>query len=211
MMFPNAYEGVKKIHKAEILSIVAAVLSLVAGILGGITDKNPESGAVVGAALVVIVAAVLMMVASVICIVGVNKASKDEPAFKNAVFMLLIGVAANALVTSFSTNQLISGIGNALAYVSGILGSYFVCTGIINLADRMGDGNLSARGKTVRKALAWIWSVSAGLNLLSAFFTGSQGMAAAVTVSSIVSGIASIVAFFFYIGLLGKAKLSLAK
>ena len=209
MTFPNAYEGVKKIHKAEILSIVGAVLSLVAGILAGITAADPENGAVVGAAILVLIAAGLMIIAELIGIFGVLRASKDEQAFKTALYMLLIGIAANVLVTSVSNNKVVSGIGNALGNVSSILASFYICTGIINLADRLGDSELSEKGKKVRSALIWIWAVSAGLNLLSAFFTGSEGMATAITVSGILSGLASIIAFFFYVGLLGKAKLTL--
>ena len=215
-MFTNAYEGVKKIHKAESMALIAAVLLLIGSIIsltGVEVGENTSSGEglLVGGGLMVIIAGVLMIIAAVMNIVGVNRASKDEPAFKNALIALLFGIAADILVSTFSNNQTISSIGKTLANVTEILASYYICTGIINLADRLNNSDVSTRGKKVRSILMGIWAASAVLNVLSTLFGTNETMQVVIGIIAIVGGIISIIAYFLYIGLLGRAKNMLAQ
>ena len=215
-MFTNAYEGVKKIYKAEILALIASVLLLIGSIISATGIRAGEvtpsgEGLLIGGGLLVIVAAVLMIIAEIMNIIGVNRASKDESAFKNALIALLFGIAANILVSVFSNNPTVSSIGKTLANVTEILASYYICTGIINLADRLGDKDVSARGQKIRSVLMGIWVASAVLNVLSTLFGTDETMQTVIGVTAIIGGIISIVAYFLYIGLLGRAKNMLAK
>ena len=215
-MYTNAYEGIKKIHKAEILALIATILLLIGSIISatgiqvGETTSSGE-GLLVGGGLLVIIAAVLMIIAAIMNIIGVNRASRDESAFKNALIALLFGIAANILVSAFSNNPTISSIGKTLENVTEILASYYICTGIINLADRLSNSEVSAQGKKVRSILMGIWVASAVLNVLTALFGTNETMQAVIGIIAIVGGIISIVAYFLYIGLLGKAKNMLAR
>ena len=214
-MFSNAYEGVKKIHKAEILALIATILILIGSIVSATglqagEDTASGSGLLVGGGLIVIGAALLMIIASFLNIIGVNRASKDEPAFKNALIALLVGIVANIVVSAFSGNSTVSSIGKTVNNVTEILASYFICTGIISLADRLGNSAVSASGKKVRSILMGIWVASAVLNALAILFGTNETMQTIIGITAIVSGIISIVAYFLYIGLLGKAKKMLA-
>ena len=215
-MFPNAYEGVKKIYKAEIIALIASVLLLIGSIIGATGIQAGENtasgeGLLVWGGLLVIAAAVLMIIAAIMNIIGVNRASKDESAFKNALIALLFGIAANILVSAFSNNPTISSIGKTLVNVTEILASYYICTGVINLADRLSDSDVSARGKKVRSILMGIWVASAVLNVLTTLFGTNETMQTVIGIIAIVGSIISIVAYFLYIGLLGRAKNMLAK
>ena len=215
-MYTNAYEGVKKIYKAEIFALIAAILFLIGSIISatGIQageDSSSGSGLLIGGGLIVIVAAVLMIVASILNIIGVNRAAEDESAFKNALIALLAGIAANIVVSAFSGNATISSIGKSVSNVTEIMASYFICTGIINLADRLNDSAVSASGKKVRSILMGIWTASAVLNILTILFGANETMQAVIGITAIVAVIISIVAYFLYIRLLGKAKNMLAK
>ncbi|MBR0220023.1 MAG: hypothetical protein IJQ33_12550 [Clostridia bacterium] len=214
-MFSNAYEGVKKIHKAEILALIATILILIGSIVSATglqagEDTASGSGLLVGGGLIVIGAALLMIIASFLNIIGVNRTSKDEPAFKNALIALLVGIVANIVVSAFSGNSTVSSIGKTVNNVTEILASYFICTGIISLADRLGNSAVSASGKKVRSILMGIWVASAVLNALAILFGTNETMQTIIGITAIVSGIISIVAYFLYIGLLGKAKKMLA-
>ena len=215
-VFTNAYEGVKKIYKAEILALIASVLLLAGSIISVTGVKAGENaasgeGLLVSGGLLVIVAAVLMIIAAIMNIIGVNRASKDESAFKNALIALLFGIAANILVSACGENTMISSIGKTLVNVTEILASYYICTGVINLADRLGDSGVSARGKKVRSILMGIWVASAVLNILATLFGTDETMQAVIGIIAVVGGIISVVAYFLYIGLLGKAKNMLAE
>ena len=215
-MFTNAYEGVKKIYKAEILSLIATVLLLIGSVISvfGIqAGENTSSGEglLVSGGLIVIVAAVLLIIAAIMNIIGVSRASKDEAAFKNALIALLFGIAANILVSAFSNNPTVSSIGKAATNVTEILASYYICTGVINLADKLGDSDVSARGQKVRSILMGIWVAAAVLNILSTLFGTNETMQSVIGIIAIVGGIISIIAYFLYISLLGRAKNMLAK
>lgn len=210
-MFKNAFEGIKKIYKGEILSMIATILSVVGGILGisGLqAGEGTSSGdsLLITAGIIVIVAAVLAIIAVVLNISGVTRASKDEAAFKNALIVLGVEFAANLLITIFSKNQAINGISKTVTTVAELLASYFICTGIINLADRSGNKAVGNRGKKIRTLLMGIWLVSAVLNALTVLFQGNQTMEGIIVAVAVVGGIVSIVAYFLYIGLLGRAK-----
>ena len=215
-MFKNAYEGVKKIYKAEILALIGSILLLIGSIISAFGLRNGENtssgeGLLVGGGLLVIAAAVLMIIAAIMNIIGVSRALKDESAFKNALIALLCGIAANILVSAFSNNPTISNIGKAIVNVTEILASYYICTGIINLADHLGDSDVSARGTKIRSILMGIWVAAAVLNALATLFGTNETMQVVIGIIAIVTGIISIVAYFLYIGLLGRAKEMLAK
>ena len=213
-MLTNAYEGVKKIYKAEILALIATILLLVGSVISltGIqAGENTSSGEglLISGGLLVIVAAILMIIAAIMNIVGVNRASKDEAAFKNALIALLFGIAANIVVSAFN-DPTVNSIGKAAVNVTEILASYYICTGIINLADRLGNSDVSARGQKVRSILMGIWVASAVLNILGTLFGTNGTMQNVLGIIAIVGGIISIIAYFLYIGLLGRAKKMLA-
>lgn len=215
-MFGNAYEGVKKIYKAEIFALIASILVLVGSILSATGVEAGEgtasgNGLIISGGLIVIAAAVLLIIAAILNILGVNRASKDEPAFKDALAALLIGIAANVLVSVFSGNDTVNSIGKSVINVMEILASYYICTGIINLADRLNDSAVSASGKKIRSILMGIWIAAAILNALAILFGGNETMKSILGITAIVAGIISIVAYFLYIGLLGKAKKMLGK
>ena len=215
-MLTNAYEGVKKIYKAEILALIGEALALVGSILSATGIQAGEGtasgdGLLIGGGLIVIIAAILLIVAAILNIMGVNRAAKDETAFKNALIAVLAGIAANVVVSAFSGNEIISSIGKTVFNFTELLASYFICTGVINLSDRLSDSAVSASGRKVRSILLGIWAVAAVLSVLTVLFGTNETMQAIIGVAAIVSGIISIVAYFLYIGLLGKAKKMLAK
>lgn len=215
-MYTNAYEGVKKIYKAEILALIAAILMLMGSIFSATGLQAGEetasgNGLLIGGGLIVIIAAILSIIASILNIIGVNRAAEDETAFKNALIALLAGIAASIVVSAFSGNATISSIGKSVSNVTEIMASYFICTGIINLADRLNDSAVSASGKKVRSILMGIWTASAVLNILTILFGANETMQAVIGITAIVAVIISIVAYFLYIRLLGKAKNMLAK
>lgn len=213
-MFKNAYEGVSRIYKAVILSLIATVLILVGGIMGisgtaaGAAAASESSLVIAG--IVAIIAVILMIIAEVINIIGVNRASKDEPAFKNALIALLVGIVSNILISCFSSNSAVSSIGKSITNITEILASYYICTGIINLADRLNDAGMSARGRKIRSLLMGIWIAAAVMNLVTILSGTNQTMLFIIGLIAVIGGICSIVAYFLYFGLLGRAKQMLA-
>ena len=210
-MFKNAYSGIKKIYSGEVLGLIGAILALIAAVLSVLNlSSGAKEGLLITLGLLIIFDGIILIVAFFLNIIGVIRASMDESAFKNALYALLAGIAASILVSAFSNNQLISGIGNTINNFANMLSSYFICTGIINLADKLNDSATSARGEKVRSLLLGLWMLSAILSIAVALMKENTSMVTFMAVVAIISGIASIVAYFLYIGLLGKARKMLA-
>ena len=210
-MLTNAYEGIKKIYKAEIMALIATILLLIGSIISvtGVSAGEATStgtGLLIGGGLTVIVAGILLIIAAIMNIIGVNRASKDEAAFKNALIALLVGILASVISSAFSGNATVTSLCKAVNNVTEILASYFICTGIINLADRLKNSEMSARGQKVRSILMGIWVLAAVMNFLATLFASNATMQSILGIIALVGGIISIVAYFLYIGLLGRAK-----
>lgn len=206
MTFPNALTGVNKIYKAEVLAIVGAILSLLAilfGLIGGF--------AAVLAVIFIIAAVVLLIIAFFKNISGVKSAAKDDGAFQKALIMLIVGIATSLLSSAFSGNQILAGICSFLSKAADAMSSYFICTGIINLADRLDDAAVSEKGKKTRSFVLVIFMASALLSLISSFFGNSGSVSTAFNVISIISLVISIVAYVMYLGVLKSASVMLEK
>ena len=200
MQFPNAYSGVKDIYTAAILTLVGVGLGVILLLATGL-----NLAALIG--ILAIVVALVMIVAFVSNIVGIVKASKDEAAFKNALYALLAAIVIS-IIGNFSKDAFLSGIFNVLSGICSFLITYMICRGIVNLADELGDVAVSDAGEKVMKLEIIIWVVSIVVNLISALLGANASVVSIIL--SLVSSIASIVAYILYIGLLGKAKQMLA-
>lgn len=211
MTCPNAYAGVKKIYNAEIMAIVAAVLMVLGALFALLGIASEGIGIALVGGVFVIIAGILLIIAAIINIVGVSRASKDEGAFKNALIALCVGIIANIVVSSAGQNSFLGGLGSFVNKVAEFLATYFVCTGVINLADRFGDYAVKEKGEKYRKILMCVFGLSAVLSLLSAIFANGGGMTGVLGVLTLLSAIISAVAYVIYLGMLKKARDMLAE
>lgn len=89
MIYENAKRGVGMIYTAEILELIAALLS---GAALGLKDLSPVVG-IVGA----LAALVLVIIAAVKEIKGLSVAGKDEKIYKYALVLVAVWMAASVL------------------------------------------------------------------------------------------------------------------
>ncbi len=211
MTFPNASKGVKRIFLAAILMLIADAVSVIAAILGAAGLKSESSGLILGAGALLIALAILTIIAFIINITGVNLASKDEGAFKYALIALIVGIAANIVISAFSSDSFLSNLGNTISTATEFLSCYFIITGVVNLADRLGDAAVSAKGRKIRMIILCVYGCSAVLSLLAAIFSMSGTLMTIVGIVGIAAGVVSIIATFMYLSLLSKAKKMLAE
>ena len=183
MQYPEACAGVKKIYTAEILSLVATVLTVTVVL-------SPA-------------AAVLFIISFVLKIVGINRAARDEEAFKNALIAVIVGIVASAIVALSKNDSFMHGLGSTLNNICNFLVSYLVCKGIVNLANRLGDEEIAARGQKVMKLLTTVWAIVIVIELISVILRGSTVLSVILTIAS---GICAIVAYVLYLKLLSRAR-----
>ena len=214
MTYPKAYNGVKKIHTAQLLSLISSILGFVVailGILGIVFLPSTEGGSIVFAliALVVgLIAAVLAIVAYILQIVGLKNASHDDNSFYTAFIFAIIGLVLIVLSTVFSVLKVANGFGDDIATIftefSSIIICAFVTIGVRNLASQLGQDAMVKRARSVAILQAVILALAIIANIIS-LLTGN----AAVMVSGIIALIGAVLTIVFaivYLVFLGKAK-----
>ena len=216
MLFPNAHNGVKKIYTAEILSLIGSILLIVAAILAVATASLAEAskaeaevGAVAGTAagfiFLGLAGSVLTLIAFILNLIGITSAMKDEAAFKTALIFTIVGIAASALSSAFSTNDTVNSFIQILVTFSELFVSLYVVQGIMNLAAKLKDSNMVERGNKVRWWLVITFCIPSLVKLVSAIFALKEADAVASTLS-LISSVLTIVAYFIYLSYLAKAK-----
>ena len=218
MKFENAYSGVKKIHAAIILSMISTLVVGIASFFGFLaigaagdalvnTGEDAVKGAVIGAGLAgifLIIGAVIALIAYILKIVGVGKAMKDEAAFKTAFIIIFVGLAATVLATAFSGNAKVSQIASEVQSLCDFAVLYYIITGIGNLADKLNNAAVKAKGQTVLKLIGCFYAIAIIAGIVAIF---------AETVASIIAAVSSVlivIALIVYIVYLAQAKKMLA-
>ena len=212
MQFPNALEGVKKIYKAEILDLISAVLVLLAGILALVGLGAGSGGAVLGGGFVAIAAAVLGIIAFILNLIGLNKAKLDEAGFKNALTVVIVGIVASILLGATKEGTFLNGLGDVVSEICKFLVTFFVCTGVYNLAQKLNDSAMSEKALKTRKMVMATWIVGIALSLVGNIIEtvgNSSGLTTVAGVLGLVSAIAQIVSYIMYLGMLKRATVAL--
>ena len=212
MKFEHAHEGVKKIYTAELLAILAAACVIVAAIsgvvalaAGGLQAAAAAGGAIIGAGIFSIASGVLAIVSFILNLVGINRAYRDEAAFKKALYAVLAGIVISLAGTFTREGSLLNGLLSTLNGVCDLLATFMVCQGIVNLAGKLEDAAVAEKGKSVQKLLLAVWIIVIVVRLIVALLGGAAaGIFAGIL--AIVAAVIAIVAYFLYLGLLGKAK-----
>ena len=210
MQFPNAAKGVKKIYTAEILELIAALAMLLTTILGAVTlasmSADSAGGLIAGGlgfAVFGIGALVLSIIAFFMQLSGINAAKLDEPKFKNALIALIVGIVLQ-VVNGLIGAGLVKDLCGSLAYACDMLVTIYIVQGIGSLAEKLNNSEIAEKSKSLITLLEVVWIVAVILNAVGGILTRS-GSAIAVIVS-VAAGVAAIVAYIIFLGLLKKAK-----
>ena len=216
MRFPNAFDGVSKIRTSQILAVVATALLFISAILG--LAMIPLSNGGPGNALYALLAAfgfvamaagIISIIALIINIIGINRASKDEPIFKTALIAVVVNILLSCIGSAAGENgSTLSDLMSILSSVAQVITCILIIRGIISLADQLGDGEMVERGNTTRNLVLCLFAVSLVLKAVSDFFIRGSGTASSIL--TLVAAILSLVQFIVYLSYLTRAKNMLA-
>ena len=189
----NARKGICRIYNAEILSIIAAIISIVATVLMtlfGIAIKSDGQSVNINdviSVITLIIGIVIAIVAFFLNLTGIRRASEDEPAFSSALIALILQIVFSVLGSVLSKNSIAEFLGIAES-VCEILVTYFVICGCINLAKRLNKEDVATYGKETIRMIFIVWIAGIILDLIGGIL-GKGG-----TVGSIISAILGIAA-----------------
>ncbi len=212
MQFEKAYKGITNIFAAEMISVCTAILVAVTAVM---TFFGVSNDAVLSAAgVLAIVMGVLAFVAFILQLVGTSQAGKDEPRFTKALACILLGILASLVGTILQSVKLgaYTPICNAVGELCKIFVTFFVITGIISLAETVGDDKVRDHGVRNLKLILGLYIAAFVLHLLGAVLglvnneSAAQVLGLIGMVASIATSLVSIVAYLYYLDLLNKGR-----
>ena len=215
-MFPNAAKGIKRIFTAEILALIAAILVIVGIVLGvvGIAAAAADStgGTIAGlggAGVLLLISGILAIIAAVLELVGIINASKDEAAFKIALYAIIAGVVISIVSTIFSSTAAVVSICDILSKIAKIVVTVFIIQGVINLAKKVNNDAVAKKGNTLLYIITCIYILSAIASIVVATF-GGYAASVIAGVIAIVAAVLEVVQYVLFLVLLSQAKKMLA-
>lgn len=216
MRYPNAAKGIKKIYIAEILNILAAVLTIalviivgannVDTILSGDEAAQALQSANVSApfAILGIGMALFMLVAFFMNLSGIIDASKDEAGFKRALWVLVAYIVFSiAGIALENANPQLANWLNVPSTLFELAIKIYLLEGFTNLANNLGKKDVSDMAKQCRTYLMCALILAAAAEVFTALSSKGSAMN---TTSGIASNLLQIFAYVIYLRVLNKAR-----
>ena len=215
MRFPNAYRGVKKIWLAEMLMLLAAIVGIIMVIV------MAANGTMVGEDIVInegvktpiavfgIVTAVIALVAFILNLVGLINANNDDSAFRIALLVTILGIVASAVSAIWSNNETLNKWMDTALTICSMFASYYVLTGIANLAEKMSDAATKAVALKSRTLVEGSFCATALFKLIISIFKIQNGSTIS-TILAVIALLLELVSYILYLRALSKGKKMLA-
>lgn len=210
MKAENAKSGIGKIYRAQILTIIATVISIVGIIVMiGFGKAVSSRGDIVNntdvISLIVIFASLLLaVIAFILNLRGIVLASKDEPSFKDALVMVILGLLTSILAVVFSkTRASLSTAFESANNIAELFTAYYIIRGCINLAQQKKDENIVKSGKSAITLIIIVWIIAIVLQCASTFIP-ADSRTTVEGILSIASLVMAIIAYFVYLKVLRK-------
>lgn len=197
MKFPHAHRGVKLIFVAEIISIVVSILALISAIFVSIGSAEAA------AATLLMVSGIVGIVVFVIQLVGLFQGARDSREFRIALWITLVGIIASLTYVILKNIDATKGLSSILfavlttvAAVADFLVVICVLFGISSLADQLGDGEMSERGRRLAMYIVVIYLISLILGFIPGFSVYvNPGIRLLFSIFLIVSAVLEIVIY----------------
>ena len=216
MRYPNAFRGIKKIWLAELLMLLAAVVGIIMVIV------MATNGTMVGEDIIInesvktpiailgIVTAVIALVAFILNLVGLINANNDDPAFRIALLVTILGIVASAISAIWSNNETLNKWMDTALTICSLFASYYVLTGIANLAEKMSDAATKALALKSRTLVEGSFCATALFKLIISIFKIQEGSTIS-TILAVIALLLELVSYILYLRALNKGKQMLAK
>ena len=199
MSYRNAKKGIGQIYKAELITLVAAILGIIGMIVFLASGSAKSTGGMVAGGIPVLIAGILLIIAYIINLIGINNAAKDEPQFKTALIVALIALISSAIQSIMETRGIKAElIFDAIANVCEVLIMIYVISGIGKIARKLGKKKVSRLSKNTINVTCGVYVLGFIANLISDIFKAKSMMTVAAVIA-IIAGILMIVAYVYYL------------
>ena len=217
MRFPNAYKGIKKIYRSEMLMLIVGLLGGIAGIFGGqaaaqIAEHGEDgitAATAFGVMIPVMLSGIITIIAAFMQFFGLKDAAKDDEDFKKGYTYALVGLAFAVVFGVLSImkieNAMLTDLSKVLSNFIEIVITFYIIKGIINLSEKLDNPEMAAKGKKIFYMYAAGVIIASLVELVCSLMHLDKSATAAVALGGL-SALLAVVAYILYLGYLGKAK-----
>ena len=217
MKYENAFKGVSKIFTAEILKLLSGIFAIISAILAIVAVASAIAGSAggtiasgIGSIGLLILIAIFSIIAFILMLVGIGTAGKDEPFFKTALLWLIIGIIATIIANFCAAVPVAQSIFKILGTVGEILATFYIISGIVALADKIGNADVSAKGTLLMKLIITFYVIVIIIEIISLVTKLTVAGAVIAGVLAIIAAIVNVVSYILFLVLLARAKKMLA-
>lgn len=221
MKFPNAYQGVKKIFTAEILSLIGAACMIIFAVFGvvalaGMAAASGDTALTGGIGLAVfgLAGGILSLIGLLFLMIGTKRAAQDEPIFNQAYMYILCSLIltlASIIISSIWLYGTWDNMSTTVANILAMIATIFIINGVQNLAKQLNRPDMVATGNTYMILLIVVYAVQIIVRILPVFFGANAATSRVVGILSLAAEIVSLIVYILYLVFLGKAKKMLAE
>jgi len=204
MKFPNAYSGVKKLFYAEIVSLIAEAVAVLAAFFLVLAGAGVVILAVPALTLSLI-SGFAMIVVFIMQLVGLVQGSRDSNYFRVALYLVLAAIAIgfiSSLLQSFSATKnlpkMVFSVLDTFTTIANFFTIVWVIYGVADLAKKLNNKAQEEKGNKLAFYICILYSASVVLGFLPAF----KATGALATVFAIFGFIAVVVELIIYINVL---------
>ena len=207
MKFPRAQKGVNLLWIAALISIIVSVVAVIGAILTGFSFDNDlvkkaGLGVIGGAGIAALVVFILELI-------GLVEAKEEERGFRFALIAVFVSIILSIIGSIFGAfdNDVLKLVGRIFDLLSSIssLGSLtFIFAGIMNLAGKLNDQKMVARGRRLIHIIWFVFISSIVLSFVSVVLPTNIGdwvkilIGALALVSAILELVSTILTYVYY-------------
>lgn len=192
------------------MSIIGVALMIITLAAAESKAEGATIAAGTGTVILLAVAAVLALIGGIMALIGIINASKDEGSFKVALVAIIISLCAAIVGGIFSQNSTIQSICQIVQNLMSIFVTVFVIQGVSNLAEKVGNDNVAAQGKTLLTIIVAIYALSLIANIIVLIF-GGMFVSVTAGVIAVIALVLNVIGYIVYLSLLSKGKKMLAE
>ena len=206
MKYPNAANGINKIFMSEVIALAASVIVLVCSVIGVLCFENSELVFLMGImALVVLFALLIFVLSYILQIVGIVRASKDEPAFRVSLIAIIAALVITVLESIFyQSNHFVTFIIEIAGDVARFFLVHYIIHGIMHISEHLGRHDITKKGTRIFRVIY----IAIGFEIIVRIFELIFGKEVGEQLSlpfGIVADILSVVEYILFLTYIGKA------
>ena len=216
MKFPNAYQGIKKVFSAEILSLIGSACMIIFAVFGivaiaGVSTSADEAVVAggVGAVVFGLAGGVLSLIGLIFLLIGTKRASADEQAFGQAfvyiIFSLILTVAS-AIISTIRPAGIWDDLSTTIANICALFATIYIINGVQKLARKLDRPDMVTQGNTYMIMLTIVYVIQIITRVIPVFFGSNAATSNVAGILSLAAEIFSLIVYIVYLVFLGKAK-----